>query len=153
VENVLRLTTGAQAPAPVFYKGENFSAAALAGLLSKRGRLMNREHAMSGLVASGDLRVTDVGRIDNARSVLQSEAIHRAFSQKRDLDGVLPVVFYLYDSEGRRVAPGPTKKLGKPTTVFLHGLPGDTLSKRKHIWIYSKDGNRGLCRPKLFTVS
>jgi hypothetical protein len=98
---------------------------------------------MSGLVAAGDLRVTDVGRIDNARSVLHPESINRAFAQKKDLHGDLPIVFYLYDSEGRRVPPGPTKKLGKPTTVVLHGLPGDTLSKKKHVWIYSKDGNRG----------
>jgi hypothetical protein len=153
VENVLRLTTGAQAPFPVFYKGENFSAPALAGLLTKRGRLMNREHAMSGLVATGDLRVTDVGRIANARSMLHSEAINRAFAQKKDLEGPLPVVFYLYDNEGRRVAPGPTKKLGKPTTVVLHGLPGDLMSKKKHVWIYSKDGNRGECRQQLHIVS
>jgi hypothetical protein len=143
VENVLRQTTGAQAPFPTYYKGENFSAPVLAGLLTKRGRLMNQEHAMAGLVATGDLRVTDVGRIDNARALLHSEAVNRAFSQKKDLEGPLTVEFGLYDDQGRLLPPGPTKKLGARTCVVIPGLPGNTMNKKKHLWIFSKDGNRG----------
>ena len=142
VENVLRQTAGG-IPLPLYVRGEAFSAAALASGLRRSGRLLNPDHSMASLVAAGDLKVTDVGKIDMARSVVRSEAIMRAFSQKKDLEGELPVTFYKYNEAGERMPEGPTKETGLATTVVLNGLPGDTLSKRKHQWIWSRTGNRG----------
>ena len=143
MEKLLRITNGNRAPDPVFHKGEQFSFQAMAGALSKAGRLINLQNSMTDLVTAGDLKVTDVGRLDIARAVLERERVCNAFSQKDDLEGELPIEFGLYDADGNLLPPGPTKQLGARTRVNILGLPGDTMSKRKHWWIYSKDGNRG----------
>ena len=108
---------------------------------------------MVSLVATGELKVTDVGKVDMARSVVRSEAITRAFNEKEDLNGELPVTFYMYNEEGERMPEGPTKETGLATTVVLNGLPGVTLDKRKHQWIWSKTGNRGKDVSLFFFIS
>jgi hypothetical protein len=143
MEKLLCITNGRRAPIPTFHKGAQFTYQALECALSKAGRLINTQNSMTDLVTAGDLKVTEVGRLDHARSVLEREKVYHAFSQKEDLQGDLTVEFGLYDADGQLLPPGPTKELGARTKVTITGLPGDTLSKRKHWWVYSKSANRG----------
>jgi hypothetical protein len=138
MEKLLRITNSNRAPNPIFHKGEQFTFQAMAGSLSKAGRLINPQNSMTELVTAGDVKVTDVGRLDHTRAVLERERVCNAFSQKADLDGVLTLEFGLYDADGNLLPPGPTKALGARTRVDIVGLPGDCLSKRKHYYIYSK---------------
>jgi hypothetical protein len=142
LENVLRLTVGNRAPILLYLKGYQFSQAALQTALKKSGRLMNPEYPIATLVTRGDLKVNQVGPIDQARTILRSEAMTNAFNEKKDLQGTLNIEYGLYDAQGRLMDPGPTKRLGARTVVPFTGYPGHDGVKKKHIYIYSKDGNR-----------
>jgi hypothetical protein len=142
LEGVLRLTAGHRAPVPLYVRGYQFSQAALQTTLGKTGRLMNPEYPISTLITRGDIEVQEVSSIDQARTILHGEALTNAFSEKEDLEGTLRIEYGLYDAQGRLLPPGPTKRLGARTVVELTGYPGESGVKKKHIYIYSKDGNR-----------
>ena len=113
--------------------GDTFSPENINRMCTLTTRLMDPAIRLSALVESGEINMSDVPNIANARSHLKQEEQDFASENLPDLDGPLTIRYRKY-VDGAPVPDGPYMD------VTIEGRPNDLMAKRKHYWIYSGPG-------------
>lgn len=152
MREVLTQTNAGKVPLPHQVRvavGVAFAFEKMSALLKKKDRILDPSVPLADLLDKGDCTVKDIITIEKVRNILVREENALLFDDRADLDGVLHLTFLEYDRHGVPI-PG-----GKRTVVPITGMPGETMTKLKHTWIYSNTSNYGkttTIRNKLLNV-